>query len=72
MFIILLTIVVSTSNHAKCVLSNQKYMTQPTLFNLHLFEYSEELLYYHFVVNVDRCAGSCNTVDDVLITIMFS
>ena len=48
-FIALLTGLVNGSNNTKCVsLSNQKCETQPTLFNLHL----------------DRCAGSCNTIND--------
>ena len=36
MFIGLITGLVNTSNHTKCVsLSNQKYKIQPTLINLH-------------------------------------
>ena len=35
MFIVLLSSIVNTSNHTKCVfLSNQKRMIQPTLINL--------------------------------------
>ena len=35
MFIVLLSSIVNTSNHTKCVLlSNQKQMIQPTLINL--------------------------------------
>ena len=42
--IVLLTSVVYFSNYTKCVsLSNLKCMTQPTLINLHLNEYSQEL-----------------------------
>ena len=40
-------------------------MTQPTLINLHPNEYSQDLCYYQFAVNLDRCAGRCNTVDDL-------
>ena len=40
-------------------------MTPPTLINLYLNEYSQELCYYLFDVNLDRCAGSCNTLDDL-------
>ena len=40
-------------------------MTQPTVLNLHLNECSQELLYYLFVVNLDRCAGNGNTLDDL-------
>ena len=46
-------------------LSNQKCMTQPNLINLHLNEHSQELRYYPCVVNLDRCAGSCNTLDSL-------
>ena len=66
MFIGLLNSKVSISNQAKCVsLSNQKYMTQTTLINLHLNEYNQELHYYPFAVNLDRCTGSYNTLDEV-------
>ena len=41
LFIGLLTGLVNRSNHTKCVsLSNQKCMTEPTLFNLHPNEYT--------------------------------
>ena len=63
-FIGLLTGIVSASSHTKCVwLSNQKCMTQPTLINLHLNEYSQEFHYYPFAVKLDRCVGSCNTLN---------
>ena len=46
-FIGLLTGIVSAWNQTKCVsLSNQKFMTQPTLINLNPNEYSQELLYF--------------------------
>ena len=65
-FIVLLTSIVNASNHTNCVsLSNQKCMTQPTLINLHLNEYSQEFHYYPFAVKLDRCAGSCNTSNDL-------
>ena len=44
-------------------LNNQQCMTQPTLINLHLNEYSQGLLYYPFAVNLDTC--SCNTPNDL-------
>ena len=60
-FIGVLTGLVHGSNHTKCVsLRNQKCMIQPTLINLHLNEYSQEFSYYPFVVNLDRCVGSCD------------
>ena len=41
------------------------YMTQPTLINLHPNEYSQEFPYYPYVVKLDRCVGSCNTLNDL-------
>ena len=38
-------------------------MTQPTLINLHSNEYSPEFHYYPFAVKLDRCVGSCNTLN---------
>ena len=60
----LLTGTGNVSNHAKCVLlSNQKCMTQPTLFNLHRNVYSQEFHYYLFAIKLDRCVGICNTLN---------
>ena len=65
-FIGLLTGLVNGSNHTECIsLSNQKCMTQPTLINLHPHEYSQEFHYYLFSVKLDRCAGSCNTINEL-------
>ena len=47
-----------------CIVGNQKCMTQPTLINLHPNEYNQEFHYYPFAVKLDRCAGSCNTLND--------
>ena len=64
MFIGLLTSMVSASNHTKQVLlSNQKCIIQPTFTNLHPSEYSQELHYYPFSDNLDRCVGSFNIVN---------
>ena len=63
-FIILLTGVLSASNHRKSMsLSNQKCMIQSTLINLHPDEYSQEFYYYLFVVKLDRYIVSCNTLN---------
>ena len=63
-FIGLLTGIVSASNHKKCLLlSNQKCITQPTLINLHPNEYSQQFQYYPSAVTLDRCVGSCNTLE---------
>ena len=40
-------------------------MIQPILINLHLNEYSQEIHYYPFAVKLDRCVGSCNTLNDL-------
>ena len=66
MLIVLLTSIVNASNHTKCVsLSNQKCEIEPTVTNLHPNEDSQEFGYYPFAVKLDRCAGSCNTLDDL-------
>ena len=71
-FVLLLTSIVSASNHTKSVsLSNQKCMNQPTLINLHLNEYIQELRYYPFAVNLDTRVGSYNTLVDYLKEYMF-
>ena len=37
-----------------------------TLINFHSSEYSQEFHYYIFVVKIDRCVGSCNTLNDLI------
>ena len=62
----LLVSIFSASNQTKCVsLINQKFMTQPTPINLHPNEYSQEFHYYPFLVNLDRCVGRFNTLNDL-------
>ena len=66
MFMGLLISIVNASNHTKCLsVSNQKYMIQPTLIGLHPNEYSQEFHFYPFAVKLDRCIGSCNTLNDL-------
>ena len=66
MLIRLSTSVVSVSNCTTCVLlSNEKCMTQPILINIHPNEYSQELPYYPFAIELDRRVGSCNTLKDL-------
>ena len=66
MFIGLLTGLVNASSHTKCIsLSNRKCDIYPTLINLHPNEYSQELHYYLFLVKLDKCVGSCNTLNDL-------
>ena len=40
-------------------------MIQPTLINLHPNEYSQELHCYSFAVRLNRCVGSCNTLNQL-------
>ena len=69
-FIGLVTGIVSAPNHKKCMLlSNQKCMIQPTLINLHPNEYSQKCHYYPLAVYLDRCVGSCNTLNDLSIKV---
>ena len=63
MFVVLLTCVFHASNHRKYISLNcQQCMTQPTLINLHLNQYSQGWCYYPFAVNLDRCVGGCSTL----------
>ena len=65
-FIGLLTGLVNGTNHTKSVaLSNRRCMTQPTLINLYPNEYSQEFHYYPFSVKLDKCVGSCITINDL-------
>ena len=60
-----LTSTVNASNNIKCVsLNNEQCMTQRTLINFHPNQYSQGLCYYPFAINLDRCARSCNTLND--------
>ena len=60
----LLSSIINASNHTKWVfLSNQKWVIQPTLINLHPNQYSQEFQYYQFSVKLDRCIESCNTLN---------
>ena len=45
-------------------LSNQKCMTQLSVIHLHYNEDTQELHHYPFAVKLDRCVGSCNTLND--------
>ena len=66
MFIVLLSNIVSGSNHTKCVsLSIQKCITKLNIISLHPNEYSEKIHNYPFEVTLDKCAGSCNTLNDL-------
>ena len=60
-----LIIIVNPSHHINCVsLSYPKWEIQPTLTNLYPNEYSQEFYYYPSAVKLDRCVGSCITLND--------
>ena len=40
-------------------------MIQPNLINLHPNKHNQEFCYNAFTVKLDRCAGSCNTLNDL-------
>ena len=65
MFIGLLASIINASNHTECIFLNQQCMIHPTLINLNPNEYVQRLQYYSFGVNVDKCMGSCNTLNDL-------
>ena len=66
MFIGLLPGLLNASNHTKWIsISNQKCMIQHSLINLHPNEYSQILHYCPFTVKLDKCVGSCNTLNDL-------
>ena len=66
MFIGLLTGVISATNHTKCVLlSNQKCTIQSSIITLHPKEYTQGLHSCSSAVNLDKCVGSCNTLNDL-------
>ena len=44
-------------------LSNQKCTAKSNLINLYPNECTQGLCFYPFVVNLDRCVGSCNTFE---------
>ena len=58
--------VANVSDHTKCIsLSNQLGMAGPTLIYLNPNECNQRLSYYPFMVNLDRCNGICNTINDI-------
>ena len=52
-------------------LSNQKCEIRPTLINLHLNEYHQELYYYPSPVKFNKFAASCNICNDLSIKYKF-
>ena len=68
LFIILLTSIGNASKHRKVIrqtLHAQQRTTQLTLINLHPNEYTQRLRYFPFAVNLDRCIGSRDTLNNL-------
>ena len=40
-------------------------MSQAAVINLYPSEYSQTFIYYPFAVKLDRCVGSCNTLNEL-------
>ena len=52
-------------NFTTCIsLNNQPCITQPTLLGLNPGKYNRNLHYYPFIVNLNKCNGSYNSLDD--------
>ena len=65
-FIGLWASIINVSNHMKYMsIKNQQCMTHSTLINLHATEYGQEICYYLFLVNFERCVRSFNTLNDI-------
>ena len=65
-FVNLLTSIVSASDHTRCaLLNNQKCMTHLLLLIYVLMSIGKKLFYYSFAGNLDKFAGSCNTLDEL-------
>ena len=47
------------------MLSNHKFMMQPTIINLYSNEYDQEFHFYPFGIKSDRCVGSYNAPIDL-------
>ena len=56
----------NVSSLAICIsLNNQLCMARPTLIDLNPDEYNQGLRCYPFMVNLDMCNWSCNTLDNM-------
>ena len=56
------SLVSNSKGPIKCVsLNNQSYQARQKLVDIN----SNETLFYPFTANVNKCGGSCNTIDDL-------
>ena len=68
MFILILSNIVNEPNHSKWVsLNNHKSIIQTTLINLHPNECSQEFHCHSSAVELDKCVGSCNNLNEFFI-----
>ena len=57
---------VNGSKLTACIyLKKQPCMTRPTRIDLNPDKYNHGLCYYSLIINLDRCNGSSNTLDDL-------
>ena len=47
------------------LVKQSEIMIKLTLINVHPNEYCQEFHYYPFTVKLDRCVGTCNTLNDL-------
>ena len=58
--------IANVSNFTPCIsINNEPCTTRSTLIDINLDEYNQELRCYSFIVNLDICNGSCNTLDEL-------
>ena len=57
---------VKVSNCTKCIsLNNQLCMARAMVINLNPNKHNQGLHHYPLMVSLDRCNGSCNTLNDL-------
>ena len=60
----------NVSNFTTCVsLNQQPCVTRPTIIDLNPDEHNQGFCYYTFMIKLDTCNGSCNTLNDVSLKI---
>ena len=54
-----------------CLKKMQKFEIQSSLLDLYSNEYSQERPSYSLAIRLDRCVGSCNTLNDLFSKVCF-
>ena len=52
------------TNHNLWLYNNQPCISRPTLIDLNIDEHKQGFCYNSFMINLGRCNGSCNTLDN--------